>query len=79
MRHSGGQLVWSGTSQNQTTAVLDDNGARYTIDRLGQSWMISFLPFGSAERGREAVPWLPGKKSLTTAKQAAEEHHSRQE
>lgn len=76
MRHSGGRIVWSGTNQNQSTAPLDDNGARYTIDRLGQSWVISFLPFGTADRGREAVPWLLGKQSLTTAKQAVEEHHS---
>lgn len=75
MRHTNGELHWQGTNQNQRTYPLDANGARYLIDRFNGEWAISFQPSGSAEEGREQVPWLPGKRSMTTAKQAVEAHH----
>lgn len=75
MRHSDGEIMWFGGRQNLTTCALDENGARYTIDRWVESWVISFLPFGTAENGRQPVPWLSDRKSLTTAKEAVEEHN----
>ncbi|MCT7373277.1 hypothetical protein [Mycolicibacterium llatzerense] len=56
------------------TYSLDANGARYTVDRWAGQWVISFLPGGSADKGREQVPWLPGRQSLTTAKDACAAH-----
>lgn len=73
-RHTRGVLVWAGTGRNQQTYALDENGARYTIDRLGQRWVVSFLPAGTADKGREPVGWLPGRRSLTTAKAACAAH-----
>ncbi|MBU8839052.1 hypothetical protein [Mycolicibacterium goodii] len=75
MRHTNGELVWAGTNSNQYTYALNDNGARYTIDRWAGEWIISYLPFGTADKGRQPVPWLPGRRSLTTAKEAAAAHY----
>lgn len=77
MRHTDGRIVWFGGHQNLSTYALDADGARYTIDRLGESWVISYLPFGSADKGREAVPWLPGRQSLSGAKLAVDDDHAR--
>lgn len=77
-RHTDGKIVWTGTYSNQTTYPLDENGARYTIDRFGGEWVISFYPFATPDRGpRERVDWLPGKHSLTTAKAAVAAHHAK--
>lgn len=73
-RHTGGVLKWTGTPRNARTYPLDDDGARYTVDRLGDRWVISFLPHNTADKGRERVPWLPGRQSLTTAKAACAVH-----
>ena len=77
-RHTNGEIVWTGTQSNQSTYALDSAGARYTIDRLKDSWIISYLPLGSADKGRTPVPWLPGRRSLTTAKRAVAVHHDEQ-
>lgn len=75
-RHTGGVLKWTGTQRNVQTYPLDANGARYTVDRWVDRWVISFLPEGTADKGREPVPWLPGRRSLTTAKAACAAHWS---
>lgn len=75
-RHTGGVLRWTGTQRNQQTYSLNADGARYTIDRWVDEWVISFLPGGTPENGRERVPWLPGRRSLTTAKSACAAHWS---
>lgn len=74
VRHSNGVIHWTGTNSNQQTYSLNSDGARYTIDRSGGSWVIGYLPRGTADRGRERVEWLPGRRSMTTAKQAVEHH-----
>jgi hypothetical protein len=80
MRHTKGELVWTGTNSNQQTLPLNANGARYTIDRFGGAWVISFLPNGTPDKGpRERVEWLPGRRSMTTAKLAVAAHHAQQE
>ena len=77
-RHTNGEIVWTGTQSNQSTYALDSAGARYTIDRLTDSWMISYLPLGTADKGRTAVPWLPGPRTLFTAKRAVAVYHDEQ-
>lgn len=74
MRHTDGKIEWHGTNSNQSTYALNSRGARYTIDRFGGKWAITFLPGGTAIGGFERVPWLPGRQSLTTAKLAVEAH-----
>lgn len=79
-RHTGGVLKWTGAQSHIHTYPLDADGARYTVDRLGDRWVISFLPYWTADKGREPVPWLPGRQSLTTAKAACDAHwQARQE
>lgn len=78
IRHTNGKIVWTQRGkQNWSTYALDADGARYTIDRFGKHWAIGYLPKGTPEHGpREQVPWLTGRHSLTTAKQAVAAHHA---
>lgn len=76
-RHTAGVLKWTGTQRNAQTYPLDPHGARYTVDRWADQWVINFLPEGTADKGHELVPWLPGRQSLTTAKAACAAHWSR--
>lgn len=76
-RHTNGEIVWTGGQSNQQTYPLDEHGARYTIDRWGDTWVISYLPNGTPDKGpRAKVPWLPGRQSMTTAKHAVAAHHA---
>ena len=77
-RHTNGEIIWTGHQSNQQTYPLNENGARYTISRFGGEWVILYLPLGTPQPndGHEIVPWLPGRRSMTTAKQAAAAHHA---
>lgn len=74
MRHTNGQIHWTRSgAQNHSTYPLDAAGARYTIDRwIGErgarTWVISYLRGGTADRGRERVPWIDERRTLAAAK-----------
>lgn len=77
-RHTNGTIRWvCAGRQNHTTYPLNAEGARYMIIRWAQQWLIWYLPHGTAEGGHRRVAWLPGRRSLTTAKAAVAADHAR--
>lgn len=67
-------MHWKQVGRRQNYTAVQRDGSRYTIDRLASTWMISYLPTGNAQGGRQPVPWLPGKQSLTNAKASCQAH-----
>jgi hypothetical protein len=74
-RHTNGVIVWTSGNQHISTFALNQDGARYTIDRFGGRWSTMFLPHGRADKGHERVPWLDGRHTLNMAKEAVASHH----
>lgn len=54
-------------------ADLRDGGA-YTIARWGNDWVVHYLPTGRPDGGVQRVEWLPGRRTLATAKTSCEAH-----
>jgi hypothetical protein len=57
-RHTNSAIVWTSGNQRISTFALNQDGARYTIDRFGGQCSIMFLPHDRADKGHEQVPWL---------------------
>jgi hypothetical protein len=67
-------MIWKQTGRQNYSSQQRD-GSRYLIDKLGESWVLSYLPTGTAlTGGRERVEWTPGRQSLTNAKLSCETH-----
>ncbi|OBY33452.1 hypothetical protein [Mycolicibacter kumamotonensis] len=81
VRNTGGKIIWTGNHPAYSTLPLDDNGARYIISRFGGQWVILYLPQGTPQPddGHERVPFLSGRQSLVTAKQAVVTHWNSKE
>lgn len=57
--------------------MIVSGGARYLIDRFDGDWVLSLQQTGDASGGRTEVPWLPGRRSLPTARASCEAHAER--
>lgn len=68
-------MIWKQTGRQNYSSQQRD-GSRYLIDRYGNSWVISYLPTGTALNGgrREQVPWTAGRRSLDAAKDSCVMH-----
>lgn len=52
------------------------DGSAYTIARWGTDWVIHYLPNGRPTESSppQRVEWLPGRRTLATAKASCEAH-----
>lgn len=66
-------LNWHGTNTNVTTRALDHSGTRYTIDRVGMSWVLVYLPTGNGAAGHQVIK-VGEPRTLPKMKRAAAEH-----